>query len=569
MKKIALFLALLATAMCASAQVDTLDLGDRDPSYYYWDTNWWDHFYFNYSPAPHGDDPVYEHILFNPGAIGSGWCKPEVARYCYTHTPLRIIGVAAAVRIVEAYSPMLDTTLENRFPDYFCLYEVGENDTMIKMAQAQWWPQTPGRVIITSYTPDYDACEDVGGLYVCPWVKRFTPVYEAYFDKPVVVNDEFYVSGTNNNNYYVSTGPTSVIGIIARRPSWYITTCSFENFVRPNPEMFKARAHLIDDVNHFFLYPDTLWHEYYQQANTHDFINMFPIFDTNWDGMWEDIDSTCPTPGNLRLGGGDGRHSAVIEWDSTDGVRWQLAVLPEGRPAGTATVTHHTTNSATLHNLQRDIWYIARIRTRCDSLHVSPWSDSLRFQVNETAGSNCLAPEELQILDVYGQSATFTWENTGNGLWELAVAREGQPATVTQHTTTLATITDLDTAQWYVARIRSVCNIDDSIYYSVWSDSLRFYVDNDSDDPNNPDGINTIADRYTYLMPNPASETVTVASSFRIAEVELFSLDGRSLQRSKVDAISTTLNLDALAAGTYIVRIATNGGTAYKKLIVK
>ena len=61
MKKSLIVLAFLATAMCASAQVDTLDLGDRDPSYYYWDTNWWDHFYFNYSPAPHGDDPVYEH----------------------------------------------------------------------------------------------------------------------------------------------------------------------------------------------------------------------------------------------------------------------------------------------------------------------------------------------------------------------------------------------------------------------------------------------------------------------------------------------------------------------------
>ena len=85
----------------------------------------------------------------------------------------------------------------------------------------------------------------------------------------------------------------------------------------------------------------------------------------------------------------------------------------------------------------------------------------------------------------------------------------------------------------------------------------------------NCESIATVEENSTYLMPNPASETVTVASSFRIAEVELFSLDGRSLLRSKVDAMSTALNLDALAAGTYIVRIATNGGTAYKKLVVK
>ena len=85
----------------------------------------------------------------------------------------------------------------------------------------------------------------------------------------------------------------------------------------------------------------------------------------------------------------------------------------------------------------------------------------------------------------------------------------------------------------------------------------------------NCESIASVEENSTYLMPNPASETVTVASSFRIAEVELFSLDGRSLLRSRVDAMSTALNLDGLAAGTYIVRIATNGGTAYKKLVVK
>ena len=43
MKKALMILALLATGMCARAQVDTLFLGDREPTYYYWDTNWWDY----------------------------------------------------------------------------------------------------------------------------------------------------------------------------------------------------------------------------------------------------------------------------------------------------------------------------------------------------------------------------------------------------------------------------------------------------------------------------------------------------------------------------------------------
>ena len=77
------------------------------------------------------------------------------------------------------------------------------------------------------------------------------------------------------------------------------------------------------------------------------------------------------------------------------------------------------------------------------------------------------------------------------------------------------------------------------------------------------------SDRYTYLMPNPASETVTVASSFRIGEVEVYTLEGRRIIASRVDGISTTLDISQLPTGTYIVRITTNNGTAYKKLVVK
>ena len=85
----------------------------------------------------------------------------------------------------------------------------------------------------------------------------------------------------------------------------------------------------------------------------------------------------------------------------------------------------------------------------------------------------------------------------------------------------------------------------------------------------NCESIATIEENSTYLMPNPASETVTVASSFRIGDVEVYTLEGRRILASRVDGISTTLDISSLPTGTYIVRIATNNGTAYKKLIVK
>ena len=126
----------------------------------------------------------------------------------------------------------------------------------------------------------------------------------------------------------------------------------------------------------------------------------------------------------------------------------------------------------------------------------------------------------------------------------------------------IATISHLDSAQWYTAWVRSVCVFGDSTYYSEWSQSLLFNSNNDV-------RIETVVDSYTYLMPNPASETVSVISSFRIGDVEVYTLDGRSVMKQKVDAISTTLDISTLAAGTYVVRITTNNGTTTKKLVVK
>ncbi len=85
----------------------------------------------------------------------------------------------------------------------------------------------------------------------------------------------------------------------------------------------------------------------------------------------------------------------------------------------------------------------------------------------------------------------------------------------------------------------------------------------------NCESIATLEENHTYLMPNPASETVTVASSFRIGDVEVYTLEGRRILASRVDGISTTLDISQLPTSTYIVRISTNNGTAYKKLVVK
>ena len=72
------------------------------------------------------------------------------------------------------------------------------------------------------------------------------------------------------------------------------------------------------------------------------------------------------------------------------------------------------------------------------------------------------------------------------------------------------------------------------------------------------------------LRPNPANGKVEITMDRRDTyTVEMLDARGAVVLRKTFDAISATLDIPQLPAGTYIVRIATNGGTAYKKLIVK
>ena len=101
---------------------------------------------------------------------------------------------------------------------------------------------------------------------------------------------------------------------------------------------------------------------------------------------------------------------------------------------------------------------------------------------------------------------------------------------------------------------------------SEWSDSVRFYVPS-SGQWNESVGV--ADNNYVYLMPNPAGENVTIASSYRMRLIELYTLAGLQVMRQDVDALATELNLANLSPGTYLLRIVTSNGTAFKKLVKK
>ena len=76
-------------------------------------------------------------------------------------------------------------------------------------------------------------------------------------------------------------------------------------------------------------------------------------------------------------------------------------------------------------------------------------------------------------------------------------------------------------------------------------------------------------DRYSNVYPNPASDIVTVQSSFKVKEIEIHNALGQVVLRKEGSQNIETLEVNSLEKGTYIVRIKTQRGFANKKLVIK
>lgn len=163
-------------------------------------------------------------------------------------------------------------------------------------------------------------------------------------------------------------------------------------------------------------------------------------------------------------------------------------------------------------------------------------------------------------------SATLSWGSASEHVgWDIAYGYEGTPpesCTIVNTTSNVYWLPDLDSAKWYVAYVRAQCDTND---YSNWSDSIRFYITGDTTQVNIR---NTVLEDYTHIIPNPASDLVTIFSSFSIRKVEVYTLKGVKVKEEDVKAASTKMDVSDLSKGTYLVKVYTPKGVATKKLVV-
>ena len=80
--------------------------------------------------------------------------------------------------------------------------------------------------------------------------------------------------------------------------------------------------------------------------------------------------------------------------------------------------------------------------------------------------------------------------------------------------------------------------------------------------------IETLAELYTQIIPNPASDIVTIVSPYSLKHIEIYDLKGHRIHSIESDGHSSELSVSSLASGTYIVAIHSDGGMITRKLVV-
>lgn len=195
------------------------------------------------------------------------------------------------------------------------------------------------------------------------------------------------------------------------------------------------------------------------------------------------------------------------------------------------------------------------------------------FPILDTTGyylqfvDTCADVSNFNLVSMDMSSVTFSWDNnTSEHIgWQLAYGIDGttvENCTVINTNSTVHCLSDLDSAQWYVAYVRAVCDTNE---YSNWSDSIRFYITGDTSQVNIR---NTVLEDYTFIIPNPANDIVNIFSSFAIQKIEIYSLKGIKVKEESVKGVASTMDISTLPKGIYLIKVYTNKGVALKKLVV-
>ncbi len=179
----------------------------------------------------------------------------------------------------------------------------------------------------------------------------------------------------------------------------------------------------------------------------------------------------------------------------------------------------------------------------------------------------CDPVQNVQAIIDGDSCAIVTWDDFYHYTycevqWFASDQGYGTAQSQTVNGTNMLRICDLDSTKTYFIRVRAFC--DTSKIETDWTQwvTLTFqHTEGISDDA-------SMLSFYTHLLPNPATDRVTVSSSFGLTRIEVYNMQGLLVYSEPAGFSSTTVDLNGWASGQYIMMVHTPRGVTAKKLVV-
>ena len=191
--------------------------------------------------------------------------------------------------------------------------------------------------------------------------------------------------------------------------------------------------------------------------------------------------------------------------------------------------------------------------------------------VPDTA-EDCRAVENVEVVSVDSGSAQIAWSAYANHeSWEVSCCEEGvsvDSGTVVTCSVPTVVLTGLSDDVYYRVYVRAVCSHHDSTYYSEWSDGVEVFRESPHEEPEGIAESGRLAS-FTSLLPNPASGTVQVMSSYRMRRIEAYDHTGRKVMEREAEGVTAAFSVGQWTKGVYVVLVHSEQGIAAKRLVVQ
>ena len=322
-------------------------------------------------------------------------CSPLIGEYAigggediyrmYTEEPLTLRGLAGSIVFSYDESGVYDHNTLTGLHSYISIYKkdsrghfelLGRGKFYIEDV-AKWYNTGGAQVRGIAIYDAYNSFESV----ITSDSDFVLPIYEVYFEKPIVVNGEFWVG---------SPGPIeSVQGQPERwgchNLMYKVSDDDFHHNCKP------IQRWAVRDITPFIHHTeDGAWYELWRPYKP----ILFPILDTTgWNYIPPCDTMECPVPAGLHV---VGRNPYYLRygwrWNSMHG-RSQLSVAPEGRSPEEGTIVEgvrddgETETTALVRIPEDTVRYKVYVRGYCTECGLwSQWSEGVPLGESQTEG---------------------------------------------------------------------------------------------------------------------------------------------------------------------------------------